>query len=95
MDDVLRRNLIEALKSRSWTYHAAERAASFVEGLYQDGESEWKVWPSEASGHDHYGVARSAKAPSVYDSPVEGRARDVADALNAIERHGSDATGIP
>ena len=95
VDDVLRRNLIEALKSRSWTYHAAERAASFVAGLYQEGASEWKVWPSEERGPDHYRVARSVKAPTVYGSPVEGRARDVADALNEIERHGSDATGIP
>jgi hypothetical protein len=95
VEDVFRSRLIEALKSRSWTYHAAERAASFVASLYQEGGSEWKVWPSEAREPDLYRVAGSANADSVYDSRVEGRARDVADALNEIERHGSDATGIP
>ncbi len=96
MDDVLRRNLIEALKSRSWTYHAAERAASFVAGLYQDEESEWKVWRTQvADDPSFFRVARQESAVSVFDSLVEGRARDVANALNELERHGADATGIP
>ena len=96
VDHVLRRSLIEALKARGWSYHAAERAAEFVAGLPREGDGEWKVWPSvDAKGPDLYRVARRVNAVTVYDSPVEGRARDVSDALNEIERHGPDAAGSP
>ncbi len=94
MDHVLRRSLIEALKARGWSYHAAERAAEFVAGLSREGDGEWKAWRSgNAMGSDHYRVARRENGVSVYDSPVEARARDVASALNELERHDSDATG--
>jgi hypothetical protein len=95
VDDILRRKLINALKNRRWTLLDAERAAAFVAGLDQAGEGEWKVWPSETKGLSHYRVARRASALSVYDSPQEGRARDVSNALNEIERDDSDATGTP
>lgn len=96
MDDILRRNLIEMLKNLGWAHLDSERAAAFAAALYQAGGGEWKVWPSgNTTGPDQYRVAHRASAPSVYDSPMEGRARDVADALNEVERHGSDATGIP
>src|SRR5712692_9285989 len=82
--------------STTWSYHAAERAAEFVAGLPREGDGEWKVWPSvDAKGPNLYRVARRVNAVSVYDSPVEGRARDVSDALNEIERHGPDAAGCP
>jgi hypothetical protein len=96
VDDILRRKLIEALKNSGWAQLDAERTATFAAGLYQAGAGEWKIWPSgNATGPDHYRVARRATALSVYDSPLEGRARDVASALNEIERSGSDATGTP
>ncbi len=93
MDDILRRNLLKALKNRRWTSLDAERAATFVAGLHQAEEGEWMVWPSETKGLSHYRVARRADALSVYDSPQEGRAGDVAHALNEIERNDSDAAG--
>lgn len=93
MDDDLRLNLIEALKNRRWTPLDAERTAAFVAGLYKEGEGEWKVWPSGRAAGDHYGVARSEAVASAYDSPFKERARDVANALNEIERRQSDATG--
>ena len=97
MDHVLRRSLIEALKNRDWTHLDAERAAAFTAGLYQSGGGECKVWPTgNPTGPDHYRVARrESNAISVYDAPQEGRARDVANALNELERHGPDATGTP
>jgi hypothetical protein len=94
VDDILRRNLIKALEARGWSYHAAERAAVFVSGNYQTGEGEWRVWPSgNAAGPDHYRVGRRESAVPVYDSPLEGHTRDVANALNELERSNSDATG--
>ena len=95
MDDILRRNFLKALKNRRWTSLDAERAATFVAGLYQAEAGEWTVWPSETKGLTHYRVARHAGALSVYDSPQEGRAWDVANALNELEGHDSDATGTP
>jgi len=95
VDDIFRHNLLKALKNRRWTSLDAERTATFVAGLYQAEEGEWVVWPSETKGLRHFRVARHAGALSVYDSPQEGRARDVAHALNEIERNDSDATGTP
>lgn len=66
----------------------------FVAGLPREGDGEWKVWPSrDAMGPDHYRVARRENAVPVYDSPVEARAREVADALNGLAGDDSDATG--
>jgi len=94
VDPDLRRNLVEALKSRRWTHLDAERAAESIAVVYQAGEGEWKVWPSgNAMEPDRYRVARREPLVSVYDSPLEGRARDVAGALNELEGHDSDATG--
>jgi hypothetical protein len=94
VDDVLRRRLIEALQNRRWTSLDAERAAAAAAGLYQDGDPEWKVRRTEVAGDPHFfRVARQESAVSVFDSPFEGRARDVANALNEIERNDSDATG--
>lgn len=57
---------------------------------------EWRIWPGQAAGDPSYfRVARQESAVPVFGSLVEGRARDVANALNEIERPGSDATGIP
>jgi hypothetical protein len=94
VDHVLRRSLIEALKSRRWTPLDAERAAAGVAGVYLVGEGEWKVWPSgNADKPDAYRVSCREKETSVYDSPQEKRARDVASALNELEQQNSDATG--
>jgi hypothetical protein len=46
-------------------------------------------------GPDLYRVDRDEDAISVYDSPIQGRALDVASVLNEFERHGPDATGWP
>jgi len=94
VDQILRRSLIEALKSRGWTHLDAERAADGVATFYEDGEGEWKVRLSKVAGDPElYRVSRREEEVSVYDSPLEGRARDVASALNELERHNSDATG--
>ncbi len=45
-------------------------------------------------GPDLYRVARRVNPVCVYDSPEEARARDVAGALNELEQHNSDATGM-
>jgi hypothetical protein len=96
VDDILRRRLIHALKNRRWTSLDAERAAAAADSLYQDGDTEWKVWRSQAGGDPSiFRVARQESAVSVFDSLVEGRARDVANALNELEPHGSDRTGPP
>ena len=94
MDPVLRRMLIEGLRTRGWTHLDGERAAESVAGLYQDGAAEWGVWLSKVAGEpDVYRVARGGNVISFYDSPLEGRARDVAGALNEVEWKDSDATG--
>jgi hypothetical protein len=95
VDPDLRRNLIEALENRHWTHLDAERAAAGVASFYQAAEGEWMVWPTgNAVKPDLYRVARRADEASVYDSPQKGRAGDVANAMNELERHGSNATGI-
>lgn len=96
MDHTLRRGLIEALQSRGWTHLDAERAAAGVAGLSESGTGEWKSWLSKVAGEtDLYRVARNANDISVFDSPLEGRALDVAGALNELEGHDADATGTP
>jgi len=96
VDHTLRRNLIEALKSRGWTHVDAERAAAGVTVWPEGGTGEWKVWFSTVAGEpDLYRVARHMSDISAFDSPLEGRARDVAGALNDLEGHDSDATGTP
>jgi hypothetical protein len=92
----LRRRLIGALENRHWTHLDAERAASGIASFYQAAEGEWKVWPTgNLVRPDLYRVARRADEASVYDSPQAGRAGDVANAMNELERHGPDATGTP
>jgi hypothetical protein len=96
VDDILRRRLIHALKNRHWTSLDAERAAAAAVGLYHEGDTEWRVWRTQVSDDpSFFRVARRESAVSVFDSLVEGRARDVANALNEHERHGPDATGTP
>jgi hypothetical protein len=96
VDDILRGNLIKALKNRRWTALDAERAAATAAGLYQDGDMEWKVWRTQvANDPSFFRVARQESAVSVFDSLVQGRSRDVANALNELERHSPDATGTP
>ncbi len=96
MDDILRRRLIHALKNRRWTSLDAEQAAAGAAGLYRDGDMDWRVWPSQAAGDPSYfRVARQENAVPVFGSLVQGRARDVANALNEVERHDPDPTGIP
>jgi hypothetical protein len=96
VDDILRRRLIHALKDRRWSSLDAERAAASIAELYHAEAGEWWAWPSRnAMGLDSYRVARDEDAISVYDSPIQGRALDVAGVLNEFERHGSGATGWP
>jgi len=96
VDDIFRRRLIHALKNRRWESLDAERAAAGAAGLYRDGDMDWRVWPGQAAGDPSYfRVARQESAVPVFGSLVEGRARDVANALNELERHGPDAPGWP
>jgi hypothetical protein len=96
VDDVLRRRLIEALKSRHWASLDAERTAAAAAGVYQDGDTEWKVWRTEVGADPSFSrVARQERALCIYNTLLEGRARDMANALNELERSGSDATGTP
>ncbi len=87
MDHGLRRRLIEALESRSWEPLDAERAATRIEALYELEAEVWKVLLWEVAGGEGsvFLVARRVNGPSVFDSPQELRARDVASALNEIE----------
>lgn len=94
MDHNLRRSLIEALKNRRWTHLDAERAADSLAAFYQPTGGAWQVWHSQAADDpDYYRVALRENDVSVYKSLFEGRVRDVANALNEIEAHDSDATG--
>ena len=94
MDHVLRRALIEALKNRAWTHLEAERAAEYAGEFYQRASGAWEVWCGQAADDpDYYRVARHEGDASVYKSLLEGRARDVASALNQLEGHDSGATG--
>ncbi len=97
MDHPLRPSLIEALKARSWTHLDAERVAIRIEASYKLEAGEWKVVLWEVAGGEQnlYLVARKVNEVSVFDSSLEGRARDVASALNELEGHDSDATGTP
>jgi hypothetical protein len=92
VDPDVRRNLIESLKSRSWSDHDAERVATRIEALYKLEPGEWQVVLWEVAGGEQsvYLVARKVDGPSVFDSPLEMRARDVANALNEVEDRGSE-----
>lgn len=92
MDHDVRRELIELLKSRSWTPLDAEQVAIRIEALYELEAGEWKVvlWEIAGGEQNLYLVARKVNGPSVFDSPLEGRARDVASALNQIEADHSE-----
>jgi hypothetical protein len=94
VDQALRLRLIDALKSRSWESSDAERAATRIEALYEAGTEEWKVVLWEVAGGEGslFFVARRVEGPSVFDSPREVRARDVAGALNEIEADSSAST---
>lgn len=94
MDHDVRRKLIELLKSRSWTPLDAEQVALRVEALYELEAGEWKVVLWEIAGGEQslYLVARKVNGLTVFDSPLEGRARDVASALNEIETGNSAPT---
>ena len=87
MDHGFRRRLIAALESRSWEPQDAERAAIRIEAFYALEAEEWKVLLWEVAGGEGslFLVARRVNGPSVFDSPLEVRARDVANALNEIE----------
>jgi len=94
VDHVLRRALIEALKNRGCTHLDAERAAEYAGEFYQRAGGAWEVWCGQAAEDpDYYRVARHGGDASVYKSLLEERARDVASALNELERNDSDATG--
>ena len=96
MDDTLRRKVIDALQLRRWTQLDAERAADSVVGIYQAGPGEWRVWRSgKMVGQDIYRVARPGDPVSVYNSPLEERAREVADVLNELQGHTRAAPGAP
>jgi hypothetical protein len=92
VDHDVRRKLIELLKSRSWTPLDAEQVAIRIEALYELEAGEWKVvlWEIAGGEQNLYLVARKVNGPSVFDSPLEGRARDVASALNQIEADHSE-----
>ena len=94
MDQDVRRKLIEVLTSRSWTPLDAEQVAIRIEALYALEPGEWKVVLWEVAGGEQslYLVARKVNGPSVFDSPQQGRARDVARALNEIETGHSEPT---
>lgn len=87
MDNPLGRRLIEALTARGWETADAERAATRIEALYEREAEEWKVllWQIAGGEGTLFLVARRVNGPSVFDSPLEVRARDVASALNEIE----------
>ncbi len=87
MDPDVRAKLIESLKARSWTDTDAEQVAGRVEALYEREAGEWKVvlWEIAGGEQNVYIVSRKVDGPSVFDSPLQARARDVAGALNEIE----------
>lgn len=92
VEDGLRRLLIQTLKNRRWTSLDAERAAASVARFYETRDGPWQVWLRQVAGDaDFYRVARRENEVSVYDSLLEGWARDVAGALNELEAHVSDA----
>lgn len=92
----LRRALIEAFENRGWKHPDANLAAESIASFYEVGDGEWIVRLSEAPDDPpFYQVARREDEVFVYVTLLEGRARDVANALNEIERSGPDATGTP
>jgi hypothetical protein len=92
-DHALRRSLIAALKSRHWMHLDAEWAAEAIGRFYGSGHGEWQVRLSKVPGEfDLYLVIRSMNGAPVFDSHLEGRARDVAGALNELEEINSFAT---
>ena len=94
MDRVLRRALVEALTNRGRTHPDAERAAEYAGEFYQRAGGAWEVSCGQAAyDPDYYRVARHGSDASVYKSLLEGRARDVASALNELEGHDSATTG--
>lgn len=90
MDQDVRSNLIESLKSRGWTPLDAEQVVTRVEALYKREAGEWKVLLWEIAGGEQsvYLVAREVNGSSVFDSPLQSRARDVASVLNEVEASG-------
>ena len=87
MDPDVRHKLIASLEARSWTPLDAEQVAMRIESLYELEAGEWKVVLWEVAGGEQslYLVARKVNGPSVFDSPLQARARDVASALNELE----------
>ena len=87
MDSEVRRKLIASLTSRDWTPPDAERAATRIDAFYELEAGEWKVVLWEVAGGEQnlYLVTRQVNGRSVFDSPLDIRARDVARALNEIE----------
>ena len=93
VDHTLCRCLIQALKSRHWMPLDAEWAAEGIGKCYRSGQGEWQVRLSKIAGQlDLYLGARSMNGAPVFDSHLEGRARDVAGALNELEGLDSFAT---
>jgi hypothetical protein len=94
VDHDVRHKLIESLTSRSWTPLDAEQVSTRVEGVYELEAGEWKVVLLEVAGGEQsvYLVARKVNGPSVFDSPLEAWARDVASVLNEIETENSEPT---
>ena len=90
MTQLVRQRLIEALQSRSWTAQDAELVATRVEKQYQRATGAWKVVLWEVAGGEQsvFLVARNVDGTSVFDSPLQTRAWDVANALNEIETSG-------
>ena len=97
MDKALRRRLIEALTARSWESSDAERAATRIEATYEREADEWKVllWQVAGGEGNVFLVARRVNGPTVFDSPLEARARDIASALNEIEADSGEVPGPP
>lgn len=87
MDQDVRRKLIDSLISRSWTPTDAEQVTARIEAVYAREAGEWKVVLWEVAGGEQslYLVAREVDGQSVFDSPLQARARDVASALNEVE----------
>jgi hypothetical protein len=87
VDHGLRDMLIESLKARSWSEGDAERVATRIDAVYERDAGEWKVllWEVAGGEQDLYLVTRQVNGRSVFDSPLQALARDVAAALNEIE----------